>query len=388
MVELQEHPAAALFPMMPADRFDELRTSIAENGQRHPIVVHEGKIIDGRNRYRACVELGRDPITVDLRDATGEESPDPWLYAWDCNGQRRDIPADQRYLIWKREVEGSDRFQAEIRARKAAANRARSESQSGVSKVEAKERARTSCAATSPHSDVGREEKARASSTNRGAVERMDRLDRERPDLAEKVVAGELKPTQALREMKRGQVADKVAALPDGKHRVIYADPPWKYGDERNMAGYDESAAAGQYPTMSKDELCALNVKSLAADDAVLFCWATFPLLPDALEVVKAWGFKYKTAIVWAKGRANLGNYHNASAELLVIATRGSCTPDATSRPDQVQAVKREGRHSEKPEQFRSLIDALYVHGPRIELFRRGAAPEGWIVWGNEADAA
>lgn len=204
----------------------------------------------------------------------------------------------------------------------------------------------------------------------------------------EQIKTGEIKLTQALREQRRETLGDRVAALPDGKHRVIYADPPWKYGDERaGLDGYSDSAAEAQYPTMPTKDICALDVRSLAADDAVLFMWATFPLLPDALDVVSAWGFKYKTAFVWNKCRPNMGNYHNASAELLIVATRGSCTPEIDARAEQVQSFKREGRHSEKPEHFRNLIDSLYPTGPRIELFRRGNAPGGWTVWGNEAAA-
>src|SRR5262249_2709634 len=94
---------------------------------------------------------------------------------------------------------------------------------------------------------------------------------------------------------------------------------------------------------------------------------------------------KYKTAFVWAKGRPNFGHYHNASAELLMVCTRGSCTPDAKHLESQVQTIERTGRHSEKPEDFRAMIDRMYPHGKRIELFRRGEAPESWEIWGNEA---
>ncbi|GAF94271.1 unnamed protein product, partial [marine sediment metagenome] len=172
--------------------------------------------------------------------------------------------------------------------------------------------------------------------------------------------------------------------LTKGKFRVIYADPPWKYGDERVVAGYTGTAAQTHYPTMSVEEICDLDIGDLADVSCVLFCWATFPLLPDAIRVVDAWGFTYKTAMVWDKQRPNMGNYHDASAELLIIATRGSALPGI--RPCQVQSVKREGRHSEKPEHFRELIDSMYENGTRIELFRRGGAPTGWHVWGNEAD--
>ncbi len=201
------------------------------------------------------------------------------------------------------------------------------------------------------------------------------------------VEAGEIKPSVALRNQKRATLGSRVAALPADKHRVIYADPPWKYGDERAGLEKEGTAAAAQYPTMPTVDICALDIKSIAADDAVLFMWATFPLLEDGLDVIKAWGFKYKTAYVWDKQRSNIGNYHDARAELLMIATRGSCPIEIDTRPKQVQSIAR-GKHSAKPEEFRALIDQLYPTGPRIELFRRGEAPKGWKIWGNESEAA
>lgn len=213
------------------------------------------------------------------------------------------------------------------------------------------------------------------------------------PDDAKIALArGEIKPSVALREQKRSMLSQRVAALPAGKFRVIYADPPWKYGDERAGLEKGDTAAAAQYPTMPTAQICELapdgrHVSDLAADDAVLFMWATFPLLLDGLDVIKAWGFKYKTAFVWDKQRSNIGNYHDARAELLMIATRGSCPIEINTRPKQVQSIAR-GKHSAKPEDFRQLIDSLYPTGPRIELFRRGVAPDGWKIWGNESEAA
>jgi N6-adenosine-specific RNA methylase IME4 len=158
-------------------------------------------------------------------------------------------------------------------------------------------------------------------------------------------------------------------------------------GGDGASGGVDRasSAAGDHYPTMTTDQLKALNVKALAAKDAVLFCWATFPLLPAELEIVKEWGFKYKTAFVWDKGRGSFGHYHTAEVELLLVCTRGSCTPDSDKRENQAQRWER-AEHSRKPDAARAMIDRLYPHGPRIELFRRGVAPEGWSVWGNEAD--
>ena len=186
--------------------------------------------------------------------------------------------------------------------------------------------------------------------------------------------------TEARRQEQHA--ARPYVVFPEGKFRVIYADPPWQYRDTRALAGYSETAAEQDYPTMSVAELSALAVADLAYRDSVLLCWATFPLLPDALTVVSAWGFEYKTAFVWQKPRGLFGHYHKADAELLLVATRGSCTPDEQLRRSQI-IVADTGGHSRKPEAVREMIDALYVHGPRIELFAR-SQHEGWAVWGND----
>jgi len=229
--------------------------------------------------------------------------------------------------------------------------------------------------------------KATASKTNPGAVQRGDKLAKERPDLAAKVRVGDMKPAEAHRQMKKAEVAEKAAALPEGKYRVIYADPPWHYGDGRTGDRMTATGALHHYPTMKLSELKALDIPSIAADDAVLFLWATSPLLPDALELVPAWGFKYKACFVWDKVKHNLGHYNSVRHEFLLICTKGSATPDSSKLLDSVQVIEKTKKHSEKPEEFRTIIDTLYPHGPRIELFRRGNAPDGWKVWGNETDA-
>jgi len=178
--------------------------------------------------------------------------------------------------------------------------------------------------------------------------------------------------------------------LPHSTYRVLYVDPPWQYNDQL-VEGY--GPAENHYPTMHLDDLKTFfddrgrSVEHIAADNSVLFMWATSPLLDDALELIKAWGFTYKTSFVWDKVKHNYGHYNSVRHELLLIATRGSCVPDTKQLFDSVQVIERTSRHSEKPEEFRQIIDTLYSqreYVDRIELFRRGSAPEGWHVWGNE----
>lgn len=164
-----------------------------------------------------------------------------------------------------------------------------------------------------------------------------------------------------------------------GKYRVIYADPPWKYND-RLVDGY--GPAEFHYPTLTIDELCALPVKELSEDDAVLFLWVTSPLLENSFRIIHAWGFEYKTSFVWDKQLHNMGHYNSVRHEFLLVCTRGSCTPDNMKLFDSVQSIERK-EHSEKPEEFRQIIEALYTHGDRIELFARKKS-DGWETWGNE----
>tara|TARA_R100001530_G_C4297933_1_gene149727 strand:- start:496 stop:1122 length:627 start_codon:yes stop_codon:yes gene_type:complete len=167
--------------------------------------------------------------------------------------------------------------------------------------------------------------------------------------------------------------------LPTDKYRIIYADPPWNYG---NSGLDDYGHAERHYPTMSIQELCEMEVSDILDDNAVLFLWVTSPLLEDSFKIIKAWDFKYKTSFVWDKVKHNFGYYNSVRHEFLLIATKGSCIPDIKKLHDSVVSIERT-KHSEKPEYFRSLIDELYPHGKRIELFARNKY-ENWDDWGNE----
>jgi N6-adenosine-specific RNA methylase IME4 len=138
---------------------------------------------------------------------------------------------------------------------------------------------------------------------------------------------------------------------------------------------------------MTIAEICKVPVEAHSRPDAVLFLWVTAPLLlqqPGPREVIEAWGFTPKTGIVWDKVLGNFGHYVHACHEHLIIATRGSCLPDRpTPQPDSVQTIRRGDVHSQKPEEFRKLIEQLY-DGPYLELFGSERV-EGWSVFGNDA---
>ena len=172
--------------------------------------------------------------------------------------------------------------------------------------------------------------------------------------------------------------------FPNKKYNIIYADPPWSYTQKR-LSG----AAEHHYHTMGIDELCALPVADIAAEDSTLFLWATFPQLPEALRLIKAWGFTYKTvAFVWLKLNRKsytwfygLGFWTRGNAEICLLATKGKPHRNSNSVHQFIISPLRE--HSQKPDEAREKIIELMGDLPRIELFARETAP-GWDCWGNE----
>jgi len=187
--------------------------------------------------------------------------------------------------------------------------------------------------------------------------------------------------TRELREeIRKDGIKESHPDLPNGKFRVIYADPPWKYSN--SMPEYF-SEQANHYQLMSVDEIAAMDIKSLVEDNAVLFLWVTSPILRESFKVIDAWGFEYKSSFVWDKIKHNMGHYNSVRHEFLLICTRGSCTPDNIKLFDSVQSIERT-EHSEKPQFFREIIDTLYTHGRKIELFARKKV-EGWEAFGNES---
>lgn len=174
------------------------------------------------------------------------------------------------------------------------------------------------------------------------------------------------------------------------QYNIIYADPPWAYR-VWSKKGVGRSAE-NHYPTMTIPEICALPVAEIAAKDSALFLWVTFPNLPYAFDVIKAWGFQYSTvAFVWVKRNkkspgyfVGLGHWVRANAEICLLATKGHPQRIAKNVRQIIDAPI--SIHSKKPDEARNRIVELMGDLPRVELFAR-QKPEGWHVWGNEVDS-
>lgn len=181
-----------------------------------------------------------------------------------------------------------------------------------------------------------------------------------------------------------------VVPLPEGVFPTITADPPWRYGNTSTRG-----AAQDHYDTMTIEELCDLDVvREKAAEQSHLYLWATAGHLPEAFKVMEAWGFTYKTYLVWVKPQMGMGNYFRVSTELVLFGTRGDLGTNSKSIMNYFQAPR--GKHSAKPQVFHEIVERSSP-GPYLELFSRCHAEDvltgctcskcrlGWSVWGNQS---
>jgi len=171
-----------------------------------------------------------------------------------------------------------------------------------------------------------------------------------------------------------------MSSLPNKKYKCILADPPWSY-ENKKTGGSLNGGAEQQYQTMPLDEICDMEVKRISEKDSCLFLWATTPLLPEGLEVLKSWGFKYKTAIYWRKIMSlGMGYWFRGQVELCLLGVRGNLKAFRSQEPNFIETRVR--KHSQKPDHLYGIIETLNLD-PKIELFARENR-EGWDVWGNQ----
>lgn len=390
---LAYHDLASLFPLIEGEAFDELVRSVAENGLREPIIVFEGKILDGRNRDRACRAAGVTPRFEALPPGV-----DPVLYVIDRNLRRRHLTDDQRRLVAARLVNlgrGRPENAANSGISRVAAAELLSVDEPGV------ERARAVMAHGAP---ALAEAVARGDASVSAAaaiarlphakqVEILDEIRRS-PDgkrafakVAKEARAETQNTKKTARAVREEILGERIKRLPEARFGVIYADPPWRFEPRSRETGMDR-AADNHYPTQPLDDIKALDVASIAAPDCALFLWATAPMLPQALEVMAAWGFAHRSHCIWYKLRPGdqrgTGYWFHNEHEILLLGIRGDvpCPAPGTQWPSVIEAEV--GAHSAKPDIFAELIEAYFPTLPKIELFARSPRAN-WERWGLEA---
>lgn len=373
--DLEVHPAAKVLPMLTDEKLSELARDLELRGQLFPIIVHEGKILDGRNRLAACKLVGRDPW-IEPWDGRGGS---PTAFAASANLPRRHLSKDQLAMAARDFI---PLFEAEAAARMKAGKKVESQTlpprgRKGSNGVNADPTTKGTAAAKA----------AAAAGVGARSVERAKMVDTKRPDLAQLVREGRQTLKQAEKAIRREEQTKHVLEYrpPVGTYAVIVADVPWQYDDQ--LDGSDQVRGGTGYPTMSLDEIC--KIKPPAAPDCALWFWVTNAFLIDgsAARVLEAWGFEPKSLLTWVKDRWGAGHYLRNQTEHCVLAVRGKPVIRGSDQPTFFNAP-RTNRHSQKPDAFYELAERVTPCPPkaRIELFAIDER-KGWVTSGSEQQA-
>lgn len=383
------HPLADIFPMIAEADLKVLAADIAANGQVDPILLLDGKVLDGRNRQAACALAGIEPHYTDFGGA------DPVSFVLSKNLHRRHLSESQRAMAaamivdWERGINQTTAGAANLQARRAAEKLSISERSVFSAKrirehgapelIEAIRSGKVAIHTGEAISELQHAEQARVVREEKKAIVAK----------AKEIRAEQAKVRHAVRTATLSLIAEKGRETAPGKivglYPVIYADPPWRFGVWSEVTGHNKSAE-NHYPTMETGEICQMfaDIGSPCTDDAVLFLWATNPMLLDGLRVLEAWGFTYAHHWIWDKEVAGTGYWGRDRHELLLVGKRGDFpAPLLGTQPETVHR-ERKGKHSAKPAWFAEQIERLYRDLPKLELFCRSPRP-GWDAWGYEA---
>ena len=394
-MELEFHPASEIFELIEGERFDELVESISNNGLINDIWLHpDGTILDGRNRYRACLEAGVEP-RFQTWDGVGFAAN----FVWALNGPRRHLEGNARAIAAAKfaielKREGEERRLANLR--KGEEVPIASFEAFGKSAQHAAEKFNESRATIERAVKVvkdGAPELVKA--VGRGEVSvaaAADVATLPKPQQAEIVARGEKEILEAAKqiraekaEVRRAEIAkvkENAPSLPSDAYDVIVIDPPWDMQKiERDVR---PNQVAFDYPTMTEEELMEFDIPSISANNCHLFCWTTHKFLPSALRLIEAWGFRYVMTMVWHKpgGFQPIG-LPQYNCEFAIYARKGSPSfADTKAFFACFEAPRRE--HSRKPDEFYDLIRRV-TGGRRIDVFSRENR-DGFEQFGNEAD--
>lgn len=355
-----------LLPDLTEDEYAALKEDIESRGVMVPVEYDEnGNILDGYHRVKICEELGLDYPVIVRKGWTEEQKI---THALSLNLNRRHLDKKQR-----KELEAELRLKGWSYRKIAAVV--------GVSQMQV---ARDMAGVTNVTPDH---------------VEGLDGksypAQKRKPEAVQVLFGDDVKGitekarelSQAKRDKRRQERVEKLMDITEnnkpldgiGLFPVLYADPPWEY----DFPISDSRRIENQYPTMPIEEICKLPVRSIANDDAIIFLWVPPSFIHKGLMVLDAWGFQFRTTMVWVKPSIGPGQWVRQRHELLLIGVKGDIpTPKGKDKPDSVIEAPRE-EHSKKPEIMYQIIEKMYPELRKVELFSRNKR-EGWESWGNQ----
>ena len=384
------------------DVVDGLAESMSKIGLLQPILAAEedGLLIAGLHRYEAAKKLGWRTIRTVLVEGRSVDlmrimQIDENLVRADLSPAERAAHQHERKKLY--ESEFPETRQGGAPAARGPGRGGKIAKTSGIPSFAADAATKTGVSRRTVERDVERAQKIPDVLSVAGtALDTPDELDAlvKLPKAKQRELIGRAKGghkvsakttlKQVKREEREAELAKRTElasqAIGHRRYGVLYADPPWRFEPYSRETGLNR-AADNHYPTMTLDEIKRLQVP--AAKDCVLFLWATAPMLCEALEVLRAWGFAYKSHCIWAKPRKGTGFWFRNAHELLLVGTRGNVAAPAPGHQPLSVIEAAATRHSKKPEAFAEMIERLFPRTGKLEMFARQSRL-GWHAWGNE----
>ena len=352
------------------EEFEQLENNIISEGGIHdPIIIWNNIIIDGHNRYDICIKNDLKYFTKEL-ELTDRNQAINWII--DNQLGRRNLAP------WQQSILRGKRYNAEKKPKGGDTTRAKYQNDTLLTRDTLATQYGVSPAT------IARDGNFAIAAEKASELEDVPVMKLSKSKILE--VAKEIQ--QEKRDERRAERIEKLVEITEnnkplegiGIFPIIYADPPWQY--EHPIS--DSRRIENQYPTMSLEEICNLPVKDITTDDAVIFLWATTPMLKKGFQVLDSWGFEYRTCMVWVKPSIGPGHWVRNRHELLLIGVKGNIpTPKGEDKPDSVIEAPRQ-EHSKKPEIVYDIIEKMYPELDKVELFCRQPR-QGWKAWGNQS---
>jgi N6-adenosine-specific RNA methylase IME4 len=367
------HEIANIVPLPTPEEKQTLKESLQKNGFNpvFPIWLYENKILDGRNRYELSIELGIDPVFCEYTGTT------PRAFVILANIARRHLTKDQ-LAIMALELVPEEEDEAKKRM------------ESGANQY-------SSPGPNAAHPETGRatEKAAKKVGVGKTKVKELKKIQEEYPVLYKQIKEQKITQAQAwrkIKEMKReakrqanreaiAQTQSPEEAIEKGKFSTIVLDPPWDWGDEGDVDQLGR--AKPTYDTMSLERLLELPVGQFADTDCHIYLWITNRSLPKGFQLLEKWGFRYITAITWAKPNFGMGNYFRGQTEHILFGVKGSQPLKRKNASTLFTAPRGPKGHSSKPMEFYDFVESCSP-GPYLEMFARGERKD-WTSWGAEA---
>ena len=358
ILKMKAHKFADIFPMIEGNELEVLKNDIKEQGLLNPIITYEDKILDGRNRYKACKEIGFKPNFQEYKGTT------PLEFVVSLNLKRRHLTQSQAGVI---ALSVMPMLEEEAKKRQVTHKEGDTYLVAKLPQAKSRETASTMFNVSPRY------------------VQEAKKLQTTNPKQLEEVRLGhknfsEIKKEQRIEKLKlqREELQKETLEKPTGFYDVIVMDVPWSY--DGGSEAYNSEGNRGQvnYPTMSIEEI--RNIKLPARDDCVLWFWTTNKHIFYCRDILESWGFELKSILTWDKEHIGIGRWLRSQTEHCILAVKGK--PYFNNTTWSTLISEKRTTHSTKPEIFYKMVDEICA-GRKLDYFARNKR-KGWDVYGDE----